>query len=347
MLLASPYSRPMNARTVAPRVMAVLTENELHDFFPDDLLGTLRSLAGDFAVASPDKHGNIDLPHLFERVNPDVMIGCWHTPTLPAVLPPALRYVCYLAGSVRTLVQRQHLERGLLVTNWGSSISRTVAEGALLHILACLRRSSHWAVAMHTRGAWKNESSQTASLFGRTVGLHGFGAVAKELVRLLKPFGVMIHAWAPDVTPDVTRTTGVRRAASLEALFAESDIVVEVAPQNSATENSVQEVHFRRLRPGSVFVNVARGAIVDEEALVRVAREGQVQFGLDVFAQEPLAVEHPLRGLANVSLTPHLAGPTNDRRRDAGAFAVRNLRAYIERRQLDAVITPEIYDQAT
>jgi hypothetical protein len=152
----------MNARTVAPRVMAVLTESELHDFFPDDLLGTLRSLAGDFAVASPDKQGNIDLPNLFDRVNPDVMIGCWHTPTLPAVLPPALRYVCYLAGSVRTLVERQHLERGLVVTNWGSSISRTVAEGALMHILACLRRSSHWAVAMHTRGAWKNESSEAA-----------------------------------------------------------------------------------------------------------------------------------------------------------------------------------------
>ncbi len=334
----------MNSRALAPRVLAVATEQEMRDFFPNDLLGTLRGLAGDFAVTEPDSRESLDLGRLFERVHPDVMIASESTPALPVVLTPGLRYVCCLACSVRRIVERHHLERGLLVTNWGPSISRTVAEGALMHILACLRRSSYWAVAMHRDGAWKSRSTETASLFGRTVGLHGFGSVARELVRLLRPFGVMLQAWAPDLAPEVSRTTGVRRAASLEALFAESEIVVELAPLNRETAGCIQEKHLRRLRPGALFVNVGSGSVVDEQALIRVAREGRVQFGLDVFTQEPLAVDHALRGLPNVSLTPHLAGPTNDRRRDAGAFAIRNLRAYVEGQGLDAVITPEMYD---
>ena len=86
---------------------------------------------------------------------------------------------------------------------------------------------------------------------------------------------------------------------------------------------------------------------MDEEALVRVAREGLIHVGLDVFATEPLPADSGLRGLPNVVLLPHLAGPTLDRRRDAGAQTLRNLRAYSADRPLDAVITPEIYDSLT
>lgn len=346
MQLAPAPRRSASRRKSALRVLAVATPDELRDFFPDDLWGSLRSIAGDLAVAAPGEPVNGDFATLLDRVHPEVLIASWSTPPLPDELPPSLRYVCYLAGSVRWLVQRCHLERGLLVTNWGASISRTVAEGALLHILACLRRASHWAVAMHTQGAWKDSAIPTASLFGRTVGLHGFGAVARELVRLLKPFDVSIRVFAPDVTT-ADEATGVRPARSLDALFAECDVVVEVAPLNAETRGSVQARHLRRLRPGSVFVNVGRGAVVDEPALIEIAREGRVQIGLDVFAHEPLAADHPLRGMANVSLTPHIAGPTNDRRRDAGAFALRNLRAYVEGRPLESVITPEVYDIAT
>jgi phosphoglycerate dehydrogenase-like enzyme len=109
----------------------------------------------------------------------------------------------------------------------------------------------------------------------------------------------------------------------------------------------VTERHLRLIRPGGVFVNVARGAVVDEAALARVAAEGRIQVGVDVFTEEPLPAASPLRGLRNVSLTPHLAGPTTDRRCDAGAFALANLRAYATGRHLQAVVTPEVYDRST
>jgi phosphoglycerate dehydrogenase-like enzyme len=109
----------------------------------------------------------------------------------------------------------------------------------------------------------------------------------------------------------------------------------------------VTERLLRLIRPGGVFVNVGRGAVVDEEALLRVAREGQIQIALDVYGTEPLPATSGLRGLPNVILLPHLAGPTTDRRRDAGAFGLRNLRAYAADEEIESVITPEIFDHST
>src|SRR5204863_9274238 len=109
----------------------------------------------------------------------------------------------------------------------------------------------------------------------------------------------------------------------------------------------VHESHLRMIPDGGVFVNVGRGCLVDEAALVRVAREGKIQIALDVFEQEPLPIDSPLRGLPNVTLLPHLGGPTRDRRRDSGQLALRNLRAFLRGEPLEAVVTRDIYERST
>jgi phosphoglycerate dehydrogenase-like enzyme len=330
-----------------PTLFAALTAQELREFLPAPLLEEARALTADFVHRDPTT-GDADAFHrALAAADPEILLACWKTPPLPAVLPPKLRYVCYLAGSVKRLVRREHIERGLLVTNWGGSISRIVAEWALFHIFSCLRRATYWTLAMHREGAWKDNGTETASLFGRTVGLHGFGQVARELVRLLRPFDCRITAFAPDVDAAAEREFGVRPAPSLEALFADNDIVVELAPLIPETTGSVTERHLRLIRPGGVFVNVGRGAVVDEAALLRVAQEGHIMVGLDVFTVEPLPADSGFRGLPNVTLTPHLAGPTTDRRRDAGEFALANLRAYAAGRPMDAVIDLRTFDTST
>ncbi len=334
----------MNRR---PHVLAALTAAELREFLPEPLLGEVRALAGTFAHYDTTGNAAAKFHAALAAVHPEVLLARWKTPALPAVLPPNLRYVCYLCGSVRHLVSRQQLEAGLLLTNWGGSISRIVAEWALFHILSCLRRATHWTIAMHHEGAWKNGGSETASLFGRRVGLHGFGQIARELVQLLRPFGTPIMAFAPDVTPGTAPGLGIQCAGSLDELFAQNDIIVELAPLNPATRGAVTEHHLRLIRPGGVFVNVGRGAVVDEAALLRVAQEGKILIGLDVYTVEPLPADSPFRGLRNVTLTPHIAGPTTDRRRDAGAFALGNLGAYCAGRPLQGQVTPDIYDTAT
>lgn len=347
--LASSYFCPPG-RLSATRPAAVLlaiSPIDVREFLPGDLYQEVRSISAAYQEFDPAHGSASGFARLVHDFNPEVIISGWRTPALPSELPSRLRYVCHLTGTVRSLLSRRHLEDGLLVTNWGGSISRVVAEAALMHVLASLRRATHWALAMHRDGAWKTREAETASLFGRRVGIHGFGRVARELISLLAPFGVEISVSAPDVDAAAESAFGIRSVNSLDVLFSDNDIVVELAPLNAETEGIITEDLLRLLRPGSVFVNTGRGPVVDEKGLIAVAREGKVFFGLDVFAAEPLAADHPLRGLSNVTLTPHLSGPTTDRRRDSGAHAVRNLRAYATGSPLVAVVTPEIYDLST
>ncbi|HEX2854820.1 MAG TPA: hydroxyacid dehydrogenase [Opitutaceae bacterium] len=328
-------------------ILAALSAQELGEFLPDPLAAEMRALGRPFDHLETENLGTAEFHRLLAERDPEILLTCWKTPPLPKQLPPRLRYVCHLSGSIKKIVTREHLERGLLASNWGGSISRIVAEWALFHILSCLRRATFWTLAMHRESGWKNGHTETASLFGRRVGLHGFGQVARELTGLLRPFSCEISAFAPDVDAAAEAKFGVKRAASLEDLFGNNEIIVELAPLIPATAGSVTEALLRRIPAGGVFVNVGRGAVVDEAALVQIAREGKIMVGLDVFTVEPLPADSGLRGLPNVTLTPHLAGPTTDRRRDAGEFALENLRAYANGRPLKAVITPETFDVTT
>ena len=350
---SSLLNRPAVAHPASPvmpkpaSLFAALTPVEVRDFLPEPLWSEVQALTARCTTLDPTQQDAGTFHRALHEANPQILLAAWKTPALPPELPSNLRYVCYLCGSVKKLVTRAHLERGLLLTNWGGSISRIVAEWALFHVLSCLRRATAWSLAMHLEGGWKDGATETASLFGRKIGIHGFGQVARELVKLLAPFGPVISVLAPDVDGTSERACGIRREDSLERLFAENDIVVELAPLIPETQGIITERLLRLIRPGGVFVNVGRGAVVDEAALLRVAREGKLQVGLDVFIDEPLPKESGFRGLRNVTLTPHLAGPTTDRRRDAGVFSVGNLRAYAAGTPLAAVVTPVIYDRSS
>lgn len=134
---------------------------------------------------------------------------------------------------------------------------------------------------------------------------------------------------------------------SLESLFSENDVIVELEALTDETKRIVDEKLLRTIPANGVFVNVGRGADVDEAALARVAKEGRIQIGLDVYEEEPLPRGSPLRGLDNVLLLPHVGGPTTDRRVDAGDHALGNLRAYRSGIELKGVFDLEVYDRST
>src|SRR5271170_7210254 len=113
-----------------PRIrtlVAALTPQEISDFLPEPLLDDIWAVADEFVLLDPTEKGGGGFQERLLAANPDVLLAGWKTPPLPSKLPPRLRYVCYLPGSVRKLVGRAHLEGGLLVTNWGGSVSRVVA----------------------------------------------------------------------------------------------------------------------------------------------------------------------------------------------------------------------------
>jgi phosphoglycerate dehydrogenase-like enzyme len=331
-----------------------LTTEEGKDFLPPKVQAKLDSL--------PLRQVSVSLPlsdpatwkSLLQKNQPEALVCAWGCPALPEDLPVGkpgqLRYVAYLAGSVKKLVPRKLIENGLLVTNWGNAISRTISECGLLLILTAMRRAGYWNVAMHRDGGWKDGmKTVTQSLFCRSIGLHGFGAIAQDMIPLLRPFDVTISAFSPSVPDAVFQKFGVTRSASLEHLFSENDIVVELAPYTPKNHHIVTEKLLRSIRPGGAFINIGRGAVVDEAALIRVARDrtDDLQIGLDVYETEPLPKDSALRGLPNVALLPHIAGPTKDRRQDTASFAIENLQRFLEGKPLESLITLDVYDRAT
>src|SRR6266853_6324367 len=185
------------------RAIIALSDLEIADFLPGPLWEELEKLLPGYQRISLPLTGPKDWEHLWRGAPADILISAWQTPSLNSTLQPVdlgpLRYVCHLAGSIRKLIPRELIEQGLVVTNWGGSISATVAECTLMLILMALRRASYWAVAMHRDGAWKDRTAMTQSLIGRRVGLHGFGVISQSLVPMLRPFTDEIAACSPRV----------------------------------------------------------------------------------------------------------------------------------------------------
>lgn len=332
-------------------VLATLTEAEWRTFFPGSSEEALRGLFPEMACIDPEGLNAEGWRDVLESCEPEILISSWKTPMLPEdvdrLTGGKLKYVCYLAGSVKKLVTQEHLEGGLCVTNWGTSISRTVAECGLMLSIACLRRAHQWAFDMHLRGAWKDASLVTASLFERQVGLHGYGSISQELRRLLVPFDVSVSTFSPSVSDELLQEHGVKRADTLEDLFSKNDVIFELAALTPKSYHMVKEEHLRLIPRGGVFVNVGRGAVVDEAALLRVARSTDLQIALDVYEEEPLPADHPFRGQENIMLLPHISGPTMDRRQDSGRLALRNLEAYLRGEALEAVVNVDVYKRST
>lgn len=329
-----------------------LTDVEYDDFLKAPQRAKIESLFTE--VIRVDSFSFTDADAWFEwleQVKPEVLVTCWKTPTLPE--DPAhpglseLKYLCHLGGSVRKLVPRTLIESGLIVSNWGGCISRVVAECGLLLILTEMRRSAWWSLRMHREGAWKDDSLDSHSLYDRKVGLHGFGAISRCLVDLLKPFGVSISAYSPSVPDELFESYGVARSESLEDLFSQNDIIVELAALTPKNHHIVDERLLRMIPDDGVFVNIGRGAVVDEAALARVAAEGRLRVALDVYETEPLPQDSPLRAVDSITLLPHLGGPTVDQRCTAGAYGVDNLVRFVKNEELVSTVDLWGYDHST
>ena len=341
-----PPSRPSAPVPVRLATLFALSGDERELFFPDGLPedGT-RWFRTDDAV-----------PEAWEEElragRPDAVVTCWSTPPLPEGLvgQPYPRYLCHLAGSVRGVAPRAFLQRGLRVSNWGDLAARPVAEHAVLLVLASLREMGRWEWAMRGSGpeqVRRRAALETRTLEGKRVGIHGFGRIARELVRLLAPFGVTVRAWSEGVPEAALRQGGAVPAPGLAALFSGSDIVVECEALTARSAGSVGAEVLRLLPPGAVFVNVGRGPVVDEAALAALAVEGRVRVASDVFAAEPLPADSPLRAVPGALFSPHIAGPTRDLYPRCGAFALENLERFARGEAPRALVDLAAYDRST
>jgi phosphoglycerate dehydrogenase-like enzyme len=291
-----------------------------------------------------------ELLAVLREVQPEILVSFWNTPTVPAAAlrdVPALRYICHLGGTVRHHVARELIAGGVLVSNWGTIISRTIAEAALMMVLNGLRLITEVTLEMHVRRGWRLDEKQHRSLFERSVGLHGLGPIAQDLVPLLAPFHCKVSAYSPHCPDEVFEKLAVAKVGDLRTLYASNDVISIHTGDTPENHHIVDAELLAAMPDGAVLINTARGGIVDTDALVAELRTGRIAASLDVFETEPLPADSPLRGLENCQLIPHMAGPTLDRRVDCGTLAVDNIARYLRGEPVLFPVSLHKYDTAT
>lgn len=294
-----------------------------------------------------------DLNAALRELNPRILLTSWSTPPLAADWlddeRSELRYICHLTGAVRWLVPRRFVERGGVVSNWSDLPSAAVAEHGLLLGLAALRNLGRWADVVAGRSDCRShiEWLRTRTLFRRRVGIHGFGRVARALVRILRPFDVVLEAYSEGVPATEFAAAKVRPASSLAELFRRSEVLFECEALTPATAGSVSADVLAALPDGAVLVNVARGALVDEAALLREARSGRIRVALDVVQSEPADTSCPFLSIPGVVFSPHIAGPCFDQYRRCGEFALANISRHLRGDPVLGRVSLEEYDRST
>lgn len=216
--------------------------------------------------------------------------------------------------------------------------AESVAEHALLFMLACLRKLP--TINRNTKnGVWKKQEQgvQTAELKGKTIGIVGMGNIAKTLVGLLKPFKVKILYYNLVQMDENFESENSMTFVGMNELLRNSDIVTIHCALTPETRNLINTESLCLMKDGAILINTARGEIVDPVAVAEALRNGKLSYAaLDVHAREPIPEDYPLKDIDNVILTPHIAGVTADSFRAMMHDAFRNIDCF-DRGELDSI----------
>jgi D-3-phosphoglycerate dehydrogenase len=205
--------------------------------------------------------------------------------------------------------------QNVMVVNCAGYCTEEVSNHTIMGVLACAKsltifndmvKSGGWTAQTRTHLPWM------APVDGQTLGLIGFGNIARATARKAKVFGLEVIAQDPYVQPWIAKEYRVALVRSLEELAQRSDFVSIHVPLNDETRKLVGETFFKAMKPTAYFINTCRGPTVDEAALVHALQSGEIAgAAIDVFEQEPTPADNPLFALDNVILTPHTAGYSN------------------------------------
>ncbi|MFQ5622129.1 MAG: C-terminal binding protein [Paracoccaceae bacterium] len=257
---------------------------------------------------------------LHECRDADLVLMCY-TPITARIIDAAER----LKGIVKYGVGIDAIDigaassRGIPVVNVPDYAEETVAEGALALLIALARKLLPIRRAMAQEGwIWPTAEWLGSDISGKTLGLVGVGRIGRKMARMAGAgFGARVIGYNPNMPAEIMRNAGVSKYHDLHEMLAVSDFVSIHCVLNERTRGMIGEAEFRSMKPSALLINVSRGAIVDEAAMLRALREGRIAgAGLDVFGEEPLNRDRhplaPLYDMDNVILTPHLAFYTRE-----------------------------------
>lgn len=262
-------------------------------------------------------------------------------------LAPKLKAVSSVSVGVDNYDIEYLTRRGILLTNTPDVLTETTADTGFALIMATARRVVELANRVRD-GQWKQNIGPQhfgSDVHGKTLGIIGMGRIG-EAVAQRGHFGfgmpVIYHSHSPKPAVEARFDARYR---SLEDLLREADFVCLTVPLTAETEGLIGAEQFAQMRPETMFINIARGKVVDEQALIAALQNGQIRAaGLDVFEQEPVNPDSPLLKMDNVVATPHMGSATHETREAMARCAVDNLLAALAGERPKDLVNPAAWN---
>ena len=313
--------------------------------FTDDLLEQLRSVSPRLQVTQRTCHDVEEVAAALAAYPGTEILDTFHLPPDALDIAPRLRWLQLHSAGANHILEHPIMDSEVEVTTVSGIHATPIAEYVFASILA-----HRWRVPLWTRcqreGEWpagRWDLYARPELRGATLGIVGYGSIGREVGRLGKAFGMHVLAtrrstdrakegYTIERTGDPAGLIPEKFYApdALHEMLPECDYLVLTLPLTPETTHFIGSAELRALKPTAYLVNVSRGAVIDEAALMRALREGWIAgAGLDVFEQEPLPPDSPLWDLENVLISPHVAGFTPHYDERATALFAQNLHRYL------------------
>ncbi len=252
---------------------------------------------------------------------------------------PKLRMIALTGGRTWTMDFDTLNARGIVVSHTGGTYSTaTTAELALGLLLSAARQIPRADASVH-KGGFQGSVPVGQVLEGKTLGVIGLGKIGSKMARYGQALGMRVLAWSQNMTEEKGAAAGAK-LVDKATLLSESDAISLHLVLSDRTRGIIGAQDLARMKPGAILVNTSRGPLVDEAALVERLKTGKLIAALDVYAQEPLPADHPLRSLPNTVLTPHLGYCTREVYSQFYGDSIENVLAFLDGKPMRVLKEP-------